>query len=473
MRFAEINELLLISLREASKVLHMDASHAAMREKIQSQLAADHRAKNPESDYYGYPSVRDTYGDAESGVVVHATKGKYTASKYKKDGEDYKLSDHKAVKPAYVMVKNDAEEQKESSTVILIDGLETETLAAKESATTCEEVVELREACFDAAGVGTVKLIAPGHGATGYYSPEVLKEATTKGVFDNAQMFIDHATEDEEAARPEGSVKGLAAKGGKATYQEAGPEGPGVYTSAKAYPDTAPFLNARAKDIGVSIRAVGRAVVGQVGGKVNRIVKSLDGLKSADFVTKAGAGGKLVTLLESFRASGSPNTQRQQAAPTKENDVAKIEIEETELTALKESAAKIPTLQLSIDRSNERFNRIEAKSQAADYLKESGLPVPAQTRLLKMVASPQFALPVAEGVLDVTKFTESLKVLVTEEAAYLKESGSGFKLVSGMGDPNVKPTDEETKFAEAQKTADAEFDTLVGGLSGVPRKEKK
>lgn len=465
MKFDKIQSLLFERLQESAKVLHLDQSHSAVRQKIQQQLAATHRTENPESSYYDYPTVQDTYGDSDKGTVVHHQKGKYTMSKYAKDGEGYKLSDHKSVKPAYVTVGSEA--QKES--YLYLEGEET-TLAAKESAVEAvyEELVNLREACFGSDGMGTIKLIAPGHGSTGYYSPEVLKEATTKGVFDNAQMFIDHATDDEESARPEGSVKGLAAKGGKATYQEAGVEGPGVYASAKAYPDMAPFLNARAKDIGVSIRAAGRAVVGQVGGKVNKIVKSIDHLKSADFVTKAGAGGKLVSLLESFRANTkTPDQLRQQAA--KENQ---MEIDDKELATLRESAAKVPQLQLSLDRNNERFNRIEAKDQAAVYLKESGLPVPAQGRLLKMVTSTQYALPVTDGILDATKFTEALKGLVTDEAAYLKESGSGLRLVTGLGDGNAPPTDEETKLAESLKANSTSFDSIIGSLSGVPRKQK-
>lgn len=463
---AQIDALLTARLQEAAQVMHMDQSHSAIRQALQQHLAVTHRAANPESDYYSYPSVHDVYGDAESGQVVHSAKGNLTMSKYAKDGKGYKLSDHKTVKPAYVTVKNDAEEQKEA--IVYVDGVET-TLAAKESATegVCEETVELREACFDAQGMGTIKLIAPGHGSTGYYSAEVLKEAATKGVFDNAQMFIDHATEEEEAARPEGSVHALAAKGGKATFREDGPEGAGVYTTAKAYPDMAAFLNSRSKDIGVSIRALGKAVQGQVAGRVNRIVKSLDTLRSADFVTKAGAGGKLVSLLESYRAA-NPDKLRLPAAKEK----AQMEIDDKELAALKEAAGKVPGLQLKIDRNDERFNRIEAKDQAAVYLAESGLPKAAQGRLLKMVTSHQFTLPVKDGVLDTTAFTEVLKGLVTEEAAYLKESGAGLKLVTNLGDLALAPTDDEKAFVETQKKDDEALGDIIGGLSGVPKKQK-
>ena len=468
MKFELIESMLLDNLREAAKILHMDQSHSATRQNLQRALAVDHRQNNPEDDPYSYPYVQDVYGDGETGQVIHSKAGQHTMSDYAKDGKGYKLSNHRAVKPAYVTVKNDKEEQSES--IVYLDG-QPVTLAAKESLISDqhEELINLREACFDANGNGQIKLIAPGHGSTGYYSPEVLKEACTKGVFDNAQMFIDHATDEEEAARPEGSVRALAAKAGKASYQEAGPEGPGVYAQAQAYPDTKDFLNSRAADIGVSIRAMGRGIAGQVAGRVNKIVKSLDVLKSCDFVTRAGAGGKLVPLLESFRSTN----QRPPAANQKENKMAKVEIEDTELAALKESAAQLPKLQLKVDRNDERFNRIEARDQASAYLKESKLPAPAQGRLLKMVTASTFALPVKDGVLDAAAFTETMKALVTDEAAYLKESGAGLKLVTGLGDQHQEaPTDDDKKFVESQKADDKEFDGLIGNLSGVPRKEK-
>lgn len=461
----QIDALLETRLREASKVLAMDDSHSATRSKLQQQVATDHRAANANSssDYYDYPYVEDVYGDGENGTVVYSQKGQHTAATYKSSDKGYKLSGHKSVKKAYVTDSGD----KTKESAILIDG-EYQPLAAKEAALELlqEELIELREAAFDKNGYGMIKMIAPGQGSTAFYSPEVLKEAVAKGVFDNAQMFMDHATDEEEAARPEGSVTGLAAKGSKATYEEAGVEGPGVYTKAKAYDDTRDFLNQRSKDIGVSIRALGRSVKATINGVETKVAKSINVLKSADFVTRAGAGGKLVPLLESYRLEHKSTTQKENS------DMAKIEIDDQELGRLKESAASIPGLVLQMGRTNERLARRDARDIAAAYFTEAGLPVSAQKRLSKAVGDMNFALPLTEGVLDEKKFTESLKTLVEEEVAYLKESGATVTGVKNLGDKGVEKTQTEDEIKESAKAADKEFDSIIGNLSGFPRKEK-
>lgn len=459
----------LVFLQEAARVLHLDKSHDALRSKLQTRLRADHLAANPDGSYYDSPYVQDVYGSDDSGSVVYSKNGQHTMAKFKAKGDTHEFSDHKPVKRAYVTADT-AHKEGLSGNPVFVDGLIIDTtLAAKESLQEDihEEKLDLREAAFDSNGNGLIKLIAPGHGSTGYYSAEVLKEAVKKGVFDNAQMFIDHATDEEEAARPEGSVKGLAAKGGKATYEESGAEGAGVYTKASAYPDTRDFLNARAKDIGVSIRALGRGVAGQVGGRVNKIVKSLDVLKSADFVTRAGAGGKLVPLLESFR------TKTAATAAKKGNTMADVTITDTELAALKESAAKIPTLQLQIDRGNERFARLDARDIASAKLSESGLPAPAQKRVLVFLTGASSVLPLKEGALDMPAFEASIKAAVEAEAAYLKEAGVQTAGVRLPGNQAQETTADETKLKESLAKFDEEMSAGVSSLSGVPRKEKK
>lgn len=456
MTLEEIQEALTLRLTEAAKVLNFDDSHTALRQKLQQQVATDHRAANTSNadSYYEYPYVEDVYGDGSTGTVITNKRGVHTMATYKQSGDGYKLSGHATVKKAYV---------KESEEV-LVNG---EPLAAKESLIEDlhEEMLDLREAAFDANGNGTIKLIAPGHGTTGYYSPEVLKEAVKKGVFDNAQMFIDHATDEEEAARPEGSVHGLAAKGGKATYEEAGLAGPGVYIPAKVYPDVKDFLNNRAADIGVSIRAFGTGVAGQVGGRVNKIVKSLTILKSGDFVTRAGAGGKLLPLLESFRKQGKPALKKEKK---------EMEIDEKLFASLKESAEQVPVLKLQLARSDERFSRIDAKDSAARLLKESKLPARAQDRLMDMIADSNYVLPIINGSLDQKAFKEAVGKLIEAEANYLKESGVQTRGVTNMGDNGLQletePNEDSIKTKEAMTKIETTFREGIAVLSGVKKK---
>lgn len=149
--------------------------------------------------------------------------------------------------------------------------------------------------------------------------------------------------------------------------------------------------------------------------------------------------------------------------------MAKVEIEDTVLAALQESVGKVPQLQLQIDRGNERFARLDARELASGLLKESELPAPAQTRLLKRLIAPEATLPLKEGLLDVAKFTEAVKAAVTDEAAYLKESGAVRPIVNGLGAAIPATEAEEKALQESNKAYDTEFTTLIGGLSGVKR----
>src|SRR5271157_2608964 len=65
----------------------------------------------------------------------------------------------------------------------------------------------LQESAYDPKkGQLTITIIKPGLSKNNrYYSPELLKKSA--GIFENAKMFADHATDKESAARPEGSVK--------------------------------------------------------------------------------------------------------------------------------------------------------------------------------------------------------------------------------------------------------------------------
>jgi hypothetical protein len=111
-------------------------------------------------------------------------------------------------------------------------------------------------------------------------------------------MYVDHPTPDEEAARPERSLRDLGARVATTPVYE----GDGLYANIEVFPHVAPLIESLAETIGLSVRGEGTARFGEVAGRQGMIIESLDRGTSVDFVTKAGAGGKLVSLLESARA---------------------------------------------------------------------------------------------------------------------------------------------------------------------------
>lgn len=161
----------------------------------------------------------------------------------------------------------------------------------------------LLEARQTPGGRMRVHAITAGLGSSGYYSPEVLREAATNGLIaKGTPLFLDHASETERHDRPERSVRDIAA----------------VFTEAASYDEThqalvgeiqvfAPYrdlLVEMAPHIGLSISGSATDVTeGEHEGRRVPVIEGLARIDSVDFVTRAGRGGRVVELLESARAT--------------------------------------------------------------------------------------------------------------------------------------------------------------------------
>ncbi|MEV6036025.1 hypothetical protein AB0L65_33060 [Nonomuraea sp. NPDC052116] len=134
-------------------------------------------------------------------------------------------------------------------------------------------------------------------GSSGFYPADMLKRDA--GVFrEGLPVFLDHPGATESYDRPERSVRDLAGKlATTAVYER-----DGLYADVEVYPHWAPVVEAMAGDIGMSIRASGTVEASKDEAIRGPIVTSLTEAASVDFVTAAGAGGKVVALLESARA---------------------------------------------------------------------------------------------------------------------------------------------------------------------------
>lgn len=133
-------------------------------------------------------------------------------------------------------------------------------------------------------------------GSSGFYSQGILESAATAGVFAaGTPMYIDHPTLTERTDRPGRSVRDLAG----VLLTEGVYDTDGVYADVQIYGHYAPIIQEMADHIGLSIRAGGQVEAGQAAGRSGLVVSSIDHVASVDFVTEAGAGGKLVSLLES------------------------------------------------------------------------------------------------------------------------------------------------------------------------------
>jgi len=168
-------------------------------------------------------------------------------------------------------------------------------LALQES-TSFEVDLDIAEAAKAAGGL-RVKIIAPGKGSTAFYTEEVLKRDGPKVFKAGTPMRIDHPTQAEESARPEGSVRdwGAVLSSNAVWMDEAtGPRGAGLYAEIKPFSDHEATIREKGPYAGVSIRAQGTALM--EGGKpVMRdgvpVLGSFVSAEGVDMVTRAGAGG--------------------------------------------------------------------------------------------------------------------------------------------------------------------------------------
>jgi hypothetical protein len=133
-----------------------------------------------------------------------------------------------------------------------------------------------------------ITIITPGQGSSGYYPPEPISGAAH--LFPaGTHMYINHQTETEEWERPEGDLNQLA--GALATPATINPETGALEATAEIFESHRKFLADRAHIIGVSIN--GTASINPDG-----IVEAIHSIRSVDFVTRPGRGGRIDQILE-------------------------------------------------------------------------------------------------------------------------------------------------------------------------------
>lgn len=279
------------------------------------------------------------------------------------------------------------------------------------------EMIPLKEggAVVDKNGCFDLKIIAPGWGSSGHYSPEVLRRDGPNVFTRETKMFWDHPTITEERDRPERSLKELAAVLVEdAHYEDKHPNGPGLYSRARALQGYKEAITELAPYMGASIRAFGTGKSGTVAGKTGKVIESITDAASVDFVTVPGAGGQVVSLFEAARGGV--------VVKNEENEVDLREAENKLREARDENA-----------RLREAIVIRDARDYARDSLSGAEIPDMAKTRLAESLSMNP---PVGDdGVLDKAKFQAAIKEAIASEVKYLSEVlGAG--RVRGFGSSN-------------------------------------
>jgi hypothetical protein len=380
-------------LAEARELLEADFSHN-QREQL---LRAAIKAKVAVGEKHAYVWMRDVYDtwcvyehNADYGESVQLYKVSYVVD----DQGTVTLGEPTAViaQTVYTPV---TPTQQESGEVELVGDL-----------------VPLVEKAIRKDGTVPIKVIAPGWGSSGYYSADTLKRDGPKAFTKGLHMHVDHPTAAEEAQRPERSVNTIGAVlSTDARWEESGPAGPGLYAEAKPLGDFAQKLPELAPHIGVSIRALGKATTGEAEGKKGPIIESIVAAKSVDFVTVAGAGGKVLELFEAARSRPREEVR---------------EVTEEEARQLREANAAQST---ELARLREILVLREARDYVVEVLAQREMPELTRARLVEQLAAKPV---VKDGALDREAFKTAIEEAAKSELEYLaKISGQG--QIRGMG----------------------------------------
>jgi hypothetical protein len=262
----------------------------------------------------------------------------------------------------------------------------------------------------DGAGRYRIRIIAPGRGSTGMYTAPNLAESAplfTPGT----HMFFDHQTMTEDWERPERSVRDLA--GVFESGAEIMPDG-SLEADIKVYPSVNGIIRERWADIGVSINGWSVDEIGPDG-----VVPVLAGIQSVDFVTRAGAKGAVLEVLESdgrWRVKNPPtpsnptNTNVQEEQAVKPEEIVKAVSEAVAAAmpaAIKEAAALLAADQ-------------EKKAKAVEAKKVEAPAVDPYEAAVKVAEANDLPSQARARVLEAVKHGAGVDDAIEAERAYIK-----------------------------------------------------
>lgn len=328
-------------------------------------------------------------------------------------------------------------------------------------------IVPLIETKIGEDGTLPIKIISVGWGETGYYGKEVLERDGPKIFRKGMHSYWNHPSTKELRERPEGdlnSLAGVLSEDAKFHAQHA--YGPGLYSRVKVKSGYKKDVQELGPHIGMSIRASGKVKEGEAEGRSGLIVQEITRGRSVDFVTQAGAGGRVLELFEAA-GEGNPETGGQ-----KMEELEKLQ--EELKTSLKEGEDLREAMgQLTEENAQLRKNLVlkEAKDVIAETLVETSLPELAQQRISTAM---QKNVPMLEsGELDTSKLTEAVKDAAKAEAEYLKAvTGNRSGGVQGLGESSDGSSEEDDRASLLEAFKNAGFSDELAEVAARGRGRK-
>jgi hypothetical protein len=271
-----------------------------------------------------------------------------------------------------------------------------------------------------------IKVIQSGWGSSGYYGSEMLKEYGPSVFAAGTKVFMNHPSASEDNDRPERDVHQLAGKLiSDAIFME-----DGLFADVQFYSHYAPIIKEMAGDVGLSIHALGEAKLGEAEGREGPIIESLvaDPLTSVDVVTVAGAGGKFISLLESYKSQDTSIdlieesvTEGNRMSITKEElDAAVVAIQEAFVEAISPLRESVSVLVEAATPAETDADVQEITSldpvEVAEKFNESGLPKVALQRVSESLKSETNTKTVDELIEEEKAYAESIREAIVVPA---------------------------------------------------------
>jgi len=296
-----------------------------------------------------------------------------------------------------------------------------------------ESAVQVQERAVADDGMARIKLIDAGWGSSGYYSEEVLRDSGPLAFPAGTKMYWDHPTVEEAEQRPERSLRDLAAELVEdATWDDDGPDGPGLYAAAQVFGPYRPAVDELAPHIGASIRTWAMSNEGEAEGRRGPIIDELlaSPTNSVDFVTLPGRGGSITQLYESYRHH---NTQEDRPVPGGTKTLTSEQLTE-QLTAV---TRERDDYRGRAERAETAVGVYAARDIATEAVSAiESLPDASKLRIIER------ATPVLkDGELDREATRAAIEKVAAEEAEYL-ERVLGKGRVSGMGSGAASDDDD-------------------------------
>ena len=216
---------------------------------------------------------------------------------------------------------------------------------------------------FETSGKIKLRIVKPGWGSSGYYSEDMLKRNAGM-IREKTKMHVEHEDSGSFSSyRPLTSIAGKIISEGKFINH---PEyGPGIYSEAMVYSRYRQEIREKADVIGVSIYGEAKYREGEAEGRRGRILDDLIQIKSVDFVSEPGAGGKII------ERKNDENTRQEEVMA---DEKLLEEYKKSRDTAIEESNAlkgEMKEIEAKLETLEKEKGELQAKVEEAEKAKRT------------------------------------------------------------------------------------------------------